>query len=161
MERSDILSGNTFSYIEVFEENKGLVLVTEINDTKYIIFDQYCMNPSCNCDDVFLIFTESENYNSEFSIRLSLKKKRYEILDIYGISRGQVDEIVKQSFKDSEEAMGLLKKRYKEMKEAGKSVLQRDSANNSKIMELPAEKPKRNDPCPCGSGKKYKRCCGV
>jgi preprotein translocase subunit SecA len=21
-------------------------------------------------------------------------------------------------------------------------------------------KPKRNDPCPCGSGKKYKQCCG-
>jgi preprotein translocase subunit SecA len=23
------------------------------------------------------------------------------------------------------------------------------------------EKVGRNDPCPCGSGKKYKRCCGV
>jgi len=23
------------------------------------------------------------------------------------------------------------------------------------------KKPKRNDPCPCGSGKKYKKCCGV
>lgn len=22
-----------------------------------------------------------------------------------------------------------------------------------------ADKPKRNDPCPCGSGKKYKNCC--
>lgn len=22
-------------------------------------------------------------------------------------------------------------------------------------------KPKRNDPCPCGSGKKYKLCCGA
>ncbi len=22
------------------------------------------------------------------------------------------------------------------------------------------EKPKRNDACPCGSGKKYKQCCG-
>jgi len=22
------------------------------------------------------------------------------------------------------------------------------------------DKPKRNDPCPCGSGKKYKQCCG-
>ena len=22
-------------------------------------------------------------------------------------------------------------------------------------------KPKRNDPCPCGSGKKYKQCCGA
>ncbi|MGD1095160.1 MAG: SEC-C metal-binding domain-containing protein [Bryobacteraceae bacterium] len=24
----------------------------------------------------------------------------------------------------------------------------------------PAQKPGRNDPCPCGSGKKYKKCCG-
>jgi preprotein translocase subunit SecA len=24
-----------------------------------------------------------------------------------------------------------------------------------------AEKVGRNDPCPCGSGKKYKRCCGL
>ena len=23
------------------------------------------------------------------------------------------------------------------------------------------DKPKRNDPCPCGSGKKYKKCCGT
>jgi len=22
------------------------------------------------------------------------------------------------------------------------------------------KKPDRNDPCPCGSGKKYKKCCG-
>ncbi len=25
---------------------------------------------------------------------------------------------------------------------------------------LADKKPKRNDPCPCGSGKKYKTCCG-
>ncbi|MGH6629209.1 MAG: SEC-C metal-binding domain-containing protein [Burkholderiales bacterium] len=24
----------------------------------------------------------------------------------------------------------------------------------------PAQKPGRNDPCPCGSGKKFKTCCG-
>jgi preprotein translocase subunit SecA len=23
------------------------------------------------------------------------------------------------------------------------------------------DKPARNDPCPCGSGKKYKKCCGA
>ena len=23
------------------------------------------------------------------------------------------------------------------------------------------KKPDRNDPCPCGSGKKYKKCCGT
>ena len=26
--------------------------------------------------------------------------------------------------------------------------------------EAPAPKVGRNDPCPCGSGKKYKKCCG-
>lgn len=119
------------------------------------------MNPSCNCDDVILIFTETKNNDSEFAIRLSLKKKRYEILDIYGISRRQADEVVKDSLENSDEAMELLKKRYKEMKEAGKSVLQRDSEKNSNIIKLPEEKPKRNGPCPCGSGKKYKKCCGV
>ena len=25
----------------------------------------------------------------------------------------------------------------------------------------PADKVGRNDPCPCGSGKKYKKCCGL
>ncbi len=32
------------------------------------------------------------------------------------------------------------------------------------VMVLLAEKARttgRNDPCPCGSGRKYKRCCGV
>lgn len=24
----------------------------------------------------------------------------------------------------------------------------------------PTERPDRNDPCPCGSGRKYKQCCG-
>ena len=24
-----------------------------------------------------------------------------------------------------------------------------------------SDKKKRNDPCPCGSGKKFKKCCGV
>ena len=32
------------------------------------------------------------------------------------------------------------------------------------VMALLAEEARatgRNDPCPCGSGKKYKRCCGL
>lgn len=34
--------------------------------------------------------------------------------------------------------------------------------NKPKIETYKREKPKigRNDPCPCGSGKKYKKCCG-
>jgi preprotein translocase subunit SecA len=50
--------------------------------------------------------------------------------------------------------------------EAMRDELEADLAS-AKTNEEPVEadvtfekKPKRNDPCPCGSGKKYKQCCG-
>ncbi len=34
--------------------------------------------------------------------------------------------------------------------------------STDKVEPLQADKaPGRNDPCPCGSGKKYKKCCGA
>jgi hypothetical protein len=40
--------------------------------------------------------------------------------------------------------------------------LEKSYNEEDKNVPLPVEKPKvgRNDPCPCGSGKKYKKCCG-
>jgi uncharacterized protein YecA (UPF0149 family) len=32
--------------------------------------------------------------------------------------------------------------------------------NRSRIV-VKEKEPGRNDPCPCGSGKKYKKCCGA
>ncbi|MCX7905265.1 MAG: SEC-C metal-binding domain-containing protein, partial [Elusimicrobiales bacterium] len=34
------------------------------------------------------------------------------------------------------------------------------SSSNKKDKEISFKKVGRNDPCPCGSGKKYKKCCG-
>ena len=48
-----------------------------------------------------------------------------------------------------------------ERKEVSKKKITNESES-----EAPKKKPKRvskigrNDPCPCGSGKKYKQCCG-
>ena len=34
--------------------------------------------------------------------------------------------------------------------------------NTEKVEPIKAdERTRRNDPCPCGSGKKYKKCCGA
>ena len=35
-----------------------------------------------------------------------------------------------------------------------------DGANEEKSISQINKKVKRNEPCPCGSGKKYKKCCG-
>lgn len=43
----------------------------------------------------------------------------------------------------------------------GKWYFSKAKAPRSKTHVHEGEKVGRNDPCPCGSGKKYKKCCGV
>ena len=40
------------------------------------------------------------------------------------------------------------------------SILQAASSSSSGTVRRDEPKVGRNDPCPCGSGKKYKKCCG-
>ncbi len=46
-----------------------------------------------------------------------------------------------------------------ERKQIAKSVVTNDSKDHKKVQKK-SQKIGRNDPCPCGSGKKYKQCCG-
>ena len=65
-----------------------------------------------------------------------------------------------------EEEIKRLEAELKKMEEELKSqaVLQHgENLQETKIERTPVvsqKKPKRNEPCPCGSGKKYKHCCG-
>ena len=36
-----------------------------------------------------------------------------------------------------------------------------DTVKKQPVRKTAAQKVGRNDPCPCGSGKKYKKCCGA
>lgn len=50
-----------------------------------------------------------------------------------------------------------------EQAEKNRKMLESISDNDDKAVKAPAKNTKaagRNDPCPCGSGKKYKKCCG-
>ena len=49
-----------------------------------------------------------------------------------------------------------LKKRYKEAKKIGIELMK-----NSPGVKVQEGKIKPNEPCPCGSGKKYKKCCAL
>jgi len=60
--------------------------------------------------------------------------------------------------KDQQRLDELAKKaRSKEDLEAEEELIKK----TKKVEPLHADRqPGRNDPCPCGSGKKYKKCCG-
>ena len=46
----------------------------------------------------------------------------------------------------------------KDVKSAGPIV---DGTNSEELISLTKKKVRRNSPCPCGSGKKFKHCCGA
>ncbi|CCQ90742.1 hypothetical protein NITGR_360080 [Nitrospina gracilis 3/211] len=50
----------------------------------------------------------------------------------------------------------ILKDRYKEAKKIGEDLMK-----TTPDVKLESHKPQRNELCPCGSGKKYKKCCAL
>lgn len=57
-------------------------------------------------------------------------------------------------------------KRHQRKQEEKQRASELVSSDDAPIPDVPIEQAKsersvgRNDPCPCGSGKKYKKCCG-
>ena len=47
-----------------------------------------------------------------------------------------------------------------ERKEVSKKKLTNENKDDTVKRQAKSTKVGRNDPCPCGSGKKYKQCCG-
>ena len=59
-----------------------------------------------------------------------------------------------------------IEKRYDKQQEQKRRDNLTVSGDDAPVPDAPVEQakadaaPGRNDPCPCGSGKKYKKCCG-
>jgi uncharacterized protein YecA (UPF0149 family) len=53
----------------------------------------------------------------------------------------------------------LLQQNHPELYVLLAQAFQQDTVNTLKISGTPRRELQRNDPCPCGSGKKFKKCC--
>jgi preprotein translocase subunit SecA len=91
---------------------------------------------------------KKDSYNLFMSL---VERIKYEAIKVL--------QVVQFNFQDPAEEQAKI--------EAMRDELEADLANaktNEETEVTPAtieKKPKRNEPCPCGSGKKYKQCCGV
>nr|WP_238593680.1 SEC-C metal-binding domain-containing protein [Endozoicomonas atrinae] len=66
-----------------------------------------------------------------------------------------------RQLKDLENAIGI-KKRTEPQRSSGQQPPFQSSSSGNRAQPLVRRYPKvgRNDPCPCGSGIKFKKCCG-
>jgi hypothetical protein len=154
--------GLLISYNEILPFARHIIF--EFNGKKIIVDDLYCVFPKCPCKDIHLYFTP---FNEEQSIFPFMIESRAETYIIYNFKSKQWH--LKQQTKMSvvpEQLMKALKNNYDIQKLFGdrhktirRLYLNYRHQNFQPIMPVQITRIGRNDPCPCGSGKKYKKCC--
>ena len=134
-------------------------LVTTVDGTQYEIQDQYCLLPKCSCSDVTLSFMsvggDGELIDESCDISLNYQKKRWEATENYqsDMDIRSVRSAVEQQIPD---IYGILYARHSRLK----SIYAHNKKRNyNPPVVTSSTRVGRNDPCPCGSGKKYKKCC--
>lgn len=138
--------GTLVPYDEVFRADWDLTVVHE--KRTYYVVDQYCPNPSCTCDRVVASFydlTDDGRYLGAVDAPL----------------RGRGAVTTKGDPRASLLWSAVLDQHgVKELRRRHARIL--DAVERTTPVAEPAraeQKIGRNDPCTCGSGKKYKRCC--
>jgi hypothetical protein len=121
------------------------------NQRLYLAEDQYCLEPTCTCDEIAVQFIDlATDAKTIGHVRASVG--RIHAPKINGPS------LVSELWRDLLDHIGhdRLRDRFRRMRRVA-----RQRTGTKTISEPRDQKVGRNDPCPCGSGKKYKRCCGT
>jgi hypothetical protein len=140
-------------------------------EQEFLIEDLYCPNPECRCKEIHLLFLRVDpssadklSLDDHFVCTLSLKGKS-EIVELYAGTKAEAQKVLVEWRKRYPDVLDTLSWRYSEIKKVGKRSLEHQYMGLLPPASLPEKTPRerkigRNEPCPCGSGKKYKKCCG-
>ena len=152
--------GLYYGYKHVFPFS--IPLYFEIDEKTFFITDQYCVRENCGCTTVSLDIEEivpvKKKTRSEdiCEIKLDYKKRAWKMTHPVSSdpSMKEIRAAIEKEIPDF----------YEKVKNRHKKLRRTYSYNKSEDWESPkprhvSEKTGRNDPCPCGSGKKYKKCC--
>jgi hypothetical protein len=138
----------------------------------WVADDQYCVMPDCECREVALSFlpleTPSDGSNKIPSDRIPVARYDYKDNRIVPIQAPAADQPSLQALADAARAQNPtlirdVKRRHAQLKTLyARALLQAPEGATPHGGTAVRVEPKvgRNDPCPCGSGKKYKKCCG-
>jgi hypothetical protein len=149
---SDWSPGKMVAYGDAFRSvRRDLYFFDDDIDRAFEAIDGYCIVPDCACGDVETIF-----------IQLNPQSKA-EIVGVVAVNLSGAVSLKPEP--GNENTLDILWAAFQKRHPAYLSRFAgRDADMKSigrKMKEFKAPKIGRNDACPCGSGKKYKRCCGA
>jgi hypothetical protein len=145
----------------------------DCDGSDYTVVERFCPNPDCRCRRVRLSFLKlrpapdvdgSYVAEEEFSAGLSLEGE-LDLDKLCGTGESSAERVLAQWKERHALELDRLTWRYEKIKEIGARslALRRDLRREDDAGrggKSSAGRIRRNSPCPCGSGKKYKKCCG-
>jgi hypothetical protein len=180
--------GEVLCYSEVICEEGGVAQSSRhfgfffaLDGHDYLIEDHYCVNPACDCRTVHLEFwerTESGGRSPRVEVEQLLMATvtlagDFQRIDFSKDSQQAAEKIARTWCDRCGHQLPEMGRRYEQVKAIGRrsfpadtdTARRRSSAAAARRGHVPAAAPPsdagvgRNDPCPCGSGRKFKRCC--
>jgi hypothetical protein len=143
--------------------------VVEVKGRRYAIDDMYCCTPKCGCAEVIVTFVpcnRDEHASAPAALKIDLR--RWKARDQDGKPLGQELLPYWQACQSLPAFKNRLRERRRRVRVVGRKLHRELGAQQSCTIPKPAGegeetvagKVGRNEPCPCGSGKKFKKCCG-
>jgi len=133
----------------------------EIDNRGFVLDEQYCVKPGCNCSDVAVSLLDVDAINDHAGrveyplILLDYRKATWRVERKGGEGNDLLNRIGKQLSRG--EHPSCFERHHKRLKALYR--LYKERHNVGATPTLASRKIGRNSPCPCGSGKKYKKCC--
>lgn len=149
--------GDLVSHSEAFPESDWAPF--QWRDTSWLASDLHCVEPRCDCTDIRFVFSRADDgagaSNAAYAgtLLVTLPSLEPQDLDVEG---GQLENL--SELRELWNTFSSQDPDLQNQLTARRARVKTLRPPNTTVMRGP--KVGRNDPCPCGSGKKSKKCCG-
>ena len=179
LSRDHVLGGTLTSYTNIVSKNNSIynggtscISYFEHDGIEYAIDALYCPNPDCHCVEAHLfvvrLISERQDHIAATSEQYMLVKLTFKgswhIEERWKTPMAEAKRLMATWLENNPGIINRLKREYQEIKEVGERSLKLGLPEIPVFPQEPIVREKkigRNDPCICGSGKKYKKCCGA
>jgi hypothetical protein len=166
-DRSWFEPGSLVGWHEVFPEAADGVM--RAGERWVVPLDSYCVEPGCKCREVQVTFLdarlEDDAEQAEALLVGAVKVKLPSGKPLGFDAEPGMTGLLRAAWKvysAPPEFTRILLDRFERMKVVGRELVHPKASEPAALVDdgvASAKKPGRNDPCFCGSGKKYKKCC--
>lgn len=160
IEVADWRPGELVSWLEMMIGTRDDLYV--LDDTAFEALDLYCIKPGCSCGEVVVHFQSGARPNPRPTGAVRVSPSGAAVLEpAHARDRARLERLWAAFQQRHPRYRERFAQRTAVMQELGPRIVPAPAGRVRGVPVTAPPKVSRNAPCPCGSGKKHKKCCGA